>query len=35
MIARQAEKVALIATFIAVLLILYMHVDHYFRHHVG
>ncbi len=32
MIARQAEKVALIATLIAVLLTLYMHIDHYVRH---
>ncbi len=35
MIARQAEKVALVAAFIAVLLILFMHVDYYFRHHGG
>ena len=32
MIARQAQKVALIATLIAVLLILYAHVDYYIRH---
>ena len=32
MIARQAEKVALIASLSAVLLILFMHVDHYIRH---
>ena len=32
MIARQAQKAALIASLIAVLLILYMHVDHYIRH---
>ena len=32
MIARQAEKAALIASLIAVLLILFMHVDYYLRH---
>jgi hypothetical protein len=32
MIARQAQKTALIATLIAVLLMLYAHVDHYIRH---
>ena len=32
MIARQAEKVALIATLIAVLLILFAHVDYSIRH---
>ena len=32
MIARQAQKVALVATLIAVLLILYAHVHHYIRH---
>ena len=32
MIARQAQKVALIASLIAVLLILYMHVHYYIRH---
>ena len=31
MIARQAQKAALIAALIAVLLILYMHVDYYIR----
>ena len=34
MIARQAEKVALAATLLAILLILFMHVDHYIRHQV-
>jgi len=33
MIAREAERVALVLTLFAVLLILYMHVDHYIRHH--
>jgi hypothetical protein len=35
MIAREAEKVALFATLLALLLILYMHVDHYLRHGAG
>ncbi len=35
MIAREAEKVALIATLLALLLILYMHIDHYLRHGAG
>ena len=35
MIARQAEKLALWATLLAVLLIIYMHVDYYFRHSAG
>jgi hypothetical protein len=35
MIARRAEKLALWATLLAVLLILYMHVDYYFRHSGG
>ena len=32
MIARQAEKVALIATLIAVLLMLFAHIHYYIRH---
>ena len=35
MIARQAEKLALWATLLAVLLILYMHLDYYLRHSGG
>ena len=35
MISRQHEKVALWAALLAVLLILYMHVDYYVRHHWG
>ncbi len=35
MIAREAEKVALIATLLALLLIIYMHIDHYLRHGAG
>lgn len=35
MIARQAEKAALAASLLAVLLILFMHVDHYIRHQAG
>ena len=31
----QAKEVALGATLLAVLLILYMHVDHYVRHSAG
>lgn len=31
----QAKEVALSATLLAVLLILYMHVDHYVRHGAG
>ena len=35
MIAKEAERVALIASLLAVLLILFMHVDYYVRHHAG
>lgn len=29
---RQAKEAALIASLLAVVLLLYMHIDHYFRH---
>lgn len=35
MITQQAERAALVATLLAVLLIIYMHVDHYIRHNAG
>ncbi len=33
--ARQAEQVALAATFLAILLILFAHVEYYFRQYPG
>lgn len=35
MIARQAETAALVASLLGVLLILFMHLDHYIRHQGG